>query len=517
MPSLDGIKLLVQTKTHSNMPSLDGIKLLVQTKTQSLMRQIRQFSFKSSGSGTARKIRFGRVPPLWRSAGIRLAGFYALMFAISAFAMTSFLWWNTAGLLNRQVETAIVTDAKGLSATWQAGGIIGLISAIQDRLVGNVDDDSLYLLTDGQYRPLTGNLRSWPTGVAQTGLWYELSITRAGQPTLARVERFDLPGSYHLLIGRDVQTRSLLRNVLAHSLVWGLALVLALGAAGGVMVRIVLRRMLGNVSATARAIAGGDLSQRVKLSKRGDEFDQLATTINDMLDRISRLMDGVLQVSNAIAHDLRTPITRARVRLEDANRDDATVETLRAAIDRATSDLDGVVSVFQALLRIAEIESGARRSAFATIDLIPLLTDLAELYEAVAEESGKNFKLTLPASLTTYGDRDMIQQALAHLLDNALKYSPTGASVELRATGDETGVKIQVIDQGIGMSDADLGRATERFFRADAARNSPGLGLGLALVQAVALLHGRGLELAHGNPGLIATLHLPRAEPAVHG
>jgi len=461
----------------------------------------------------------------WRSASVRLAGLYAVLFAVSSLAMTGVLWWSTGDLLNRQVEVAIITDAKGLSATWTNYGMPGLEQAIEDRLVGNIDDDSLYLLVDGNFRYITGNLPSWPAGFNQTGIFYDLSIARAGVPSTALIERFDLPGGYHLLIGRDIQTLTRVRNTIASSLVWGLLLVAVLGTVGGVLVRIVLARMLANVSVTARAIAAGDLSRRVKLSKRGDEFDELAATINDMLDRISRLMDGVLQVSNAIAHDLRTPITRARARLEDANREDASAESLRNAIDRATSDLDGAVAVFQALLRIAEIESGARRSAFATIDLVPVLTDLAELYEAVAEESGKKFKLSLPApagrpistrsALTTYGDRDMIQQALANLLDNALKYSPTGASVELRAARDGTDVRIDVVDHGPGMSDADMKRATERFFRAEAARNSPGSGLGLALVQAVAVLHGRDLVLSHGNPGLIATLRLPRAAPVV--
>lgn len=446
----------------------------------------------------------------WRSASFRLAALYAGLFAISAVAMTGFLWWSTAQLLNRRVEAAIITDARGLSNSWSTGGMAGLVQSIQDRLIGNIDDDSLYLLTDDEYRVITGNLASWPNGVNSTGLWYELSINRAGTPSTARVERFDLPGNYHLLIGRDVNTRAELRNVLASSLVWGMALVAALGAVGGVLVRLVLTRMLANVSATARAISAGDLSRRVTISNRRDEFDQLAMTINTMLDRITKLMDGVRQVSNAIAHDLRTPITRARARLEDANRDDATAEDLHAAIDRATSDLDNVVAVFQALLRIAEIESGARRSAFAPVDLVPVLTDVAELYEAVAEETGKHFRLEITAPLGTYGDRDMLQQALANLLDNAIKYSPEGGEVLLRATREETKVRIDVIDQGAGMSDEDMKRATERFFRAETARSSPGSGLGLSLVQAVATLHGQPLVLRHNNPGLIATLMLPR-------
>ncbi len=445
-----------------------------------------------------------------------------MLFAISALLTSSFLWWRTSGLLNRQVEIAILTDARGLSATWRESGATGLVQAIQDRMAGNVDDDSLYLLTDAQYTPLTGNLAAWPAGVARVSYWYELAINRAGIASRARVERFDLPGGYHLLVGRDVQTRAQLRAVLNSGLLWGLNVMAGLGILGGLVVRRTLARMLANVSVTARAIAGGDLSRRVKITTRGDEFDELAATINEMLDRIWRLMDGVLQVSNAIAHDLRTPITRARARLEDANRDDASADDLRAAIDRATSDLDGVVSVFQALLRIAEIESGARRSAFATVDLVPVLTDLAELYEAVAEEDGKVFKLSIPAKLSTFGDRDMIQQALSNLLDNALKYSPEGAVVELHAERDPDGVKVAVIDQGVGMSDDDMKRATERFFRAEAARHSPGFGLGLTLVQAVAQLHGRDLVLSHGEAGphgtgLVATLWLPTGDKTAQG
>ena len=218
--------------------------------------------------------------------------------------------------------------------------------------------------------------------------------------------RYDLPGGYHLLIGRDVQVRAQLRRLLTDALLWALVIVAAMATAGALIVRSLLRRTLANVSATANAIAAGDFAQRVKLSGRGDEFDQLAEVINDMLDRIGRLMDGVRQVSNAIAHDLRTPITRARARLEEAACMPRSPEALRAAIERATADLDGIVAVFQALLRISEIEAGSRRSAFAPLDLGPLLADLAELYEAVAEEKGVDAdgaRSRTPAGLSATG------------------------------------------------------------------------------------------------------------------
>ncbi len=358
-----------------------------------------------------------------------------------------------------------------------------------------------------------------------------------------------------------------------------------LGVVGAMVVRSLFRRMLANVSATTSAIAGGDLAQRVRLSGRGDEFDRLAGTINDMLDRIARLMDGVRQVSNAIAHDLRTPITRARARLEDAAGNARSDVELRAAVERAVADLDGVTAVFQALLRIAEIEAGARRSAFATLDLGPLLEDLAELYGALAEEGGVRLHLQLPPGpLPMLGDRELLQQAVANLLDNAVKFSPPGGTVSLsveampasagRASrpgraqepGDGVpavpprvptlrqeamepdgaraalpvpgrggvfvttpvgagpagaapsspsrgarrgGVLVVVSDGGAGIPVEDRPRAPERFFRGEAARHTPGSGLGLALVQAVAQLHGGALRLEDARPGLRAVLALP--------
>jgi signal transduction histidine kinase len=247
----------------------------------------------------------------------------------------------------------------------------------------------------------------------------------------------------------------------------------------------------------------------VRLSGRGDEFDQLAETINDMLERISRLMDGVRQVSNAIAHDLRTPITRARTRLEDAALHAATAAELHAAIERATADLDGIVAVFQALLRIAEIEAGSRRSAFAAIDLAPVITDLAELYAALADERGIRLEVHTPSHLPSYGDRELIQQGVANLLDNAVKFSPTGGKVVIEAAAAGPGIEIAVSDEGPGIPAADRARAVERFYRGEAARSTPGAGLGLALVQAVAQLHDGSLALDDAAPGLRAVLRLP--------
>lgn len=448
---------------------------------------------------------------LFRSAGFRFGAIYALLLAVSAAALAVFLWWATAGLLDRQTEAAIHADAQDLAERWAKGHLPALIGTIEDRLAQNVDDDAIYFLANSTMQRIAGNVERWPAGVAEVGPAYELPVQRAGMWSLAHVHRYDLPDGLHLLIGRDVKVRAQLRALLTDALLWAAVVVGLMATAGALVVRNLFRRTLANISATATAIAAGDLAQRVKLTGRGDEFDQIAEVINDMLDRTGRLMDAVRQVSNAIAHDLRTPITRARTRLEDAVLHAGTADDLRAAIERAIADLDGIVVVFQALLRIAQIEAGSRRSSFARLDVVPLLAEVAELYGAVADERNITLEVEAPAHVAAYGDRALLQQAIANLVDNAVKFSPAGGVVGLSAAiGDM--VVIVVSDQGAGIPVAERGRATDRFYRGEAARNTPGSGLGLSLVLAVAQLHGGTFGLEDNNPGVRAVLALPPPE-----
>jgi len=443
-----------------------------------------------------------------RSASLKLAAVYGLLFAASAVALVVFLWFTTTRVLDRQVEAAIRADAQGLSEQWVEGGVPALVLTIQERLAENVDDDAIYLLSDALQRRIAGNLEGWPAIVSEPSQIYELQVTRAGVRSQAAVLRYDLPGGFRLLVGRDVRGRVQLNRLLPGSLLYSAMLLLALAFVGALVMRNLFRRMVADVSSTAAAIARGDLGRRVPRRGRGDEFDAMAEAINTMLDRIGRLMDGVRQVSNSIAHDLRTPITRARTRLEDAATHAKTETELRAAIERAIADLDAVTNVFQALMRIAEIEAGSRRSAFADIDLGPLLADLAELYDALAEERDITLSVNVPDTLPVVGDRDLIQQAVANLLDNAIKFAPAGSTLRLTAQKLDDHIDISVIDQGPGIPEADRARATERFFRGEQARSTPGSGLGLALVQAVAQLHDGALVLADASPGLRATLSL---------
>ena len=456
----------------------------------------------------------GGLGGFFSQAGVRFGMIYACLFGASSLALAAFLWWSTAGLLDRQNEAAILVDTQGLVDRLAEGGLPALIDTIEQRIAGNIDDDSVYLLVDAGLKRLAGNLDRWPASVPAEFEWTDLRIDRGGLRALARVHHEELDGGMHLLVGRDVESRVQLRGIVADAMLWAAVIAVLLGTVGAMAVRGLFRATLADISATAAAVSAGDLSRRVQVTGHSDEFDVLAETINDMLDRIARLMDGVRQVSNAIAHDLRTPITRARMRLEDAATTARSEADLRQAIERAQSDLDGIVAVFQALLRIAEIEAGSRRSAFSQVDVAPLLSDLAELYEAAAEETGQTLAARIPPHAMVFGDRDMIQQAVANLLDNAMKFSPPQGVIRLSAQVMAGAIEIVVADDGPGIPEQDRARATERFFRGETARSTPGSGLGLALVQAVAMLHGGVLRLEDNTPGLKAVLHLPAADPA---
>ncbi|MCK8783228.1 HAMP domain-containing histidine kinase [Roseomonas sp. NAR14] len=450
-----------------------------------------------------------------RSAGFRFALLFAALFAGSAVALAAMLWWGTAGALNRQTDAAVRADVLALTERWRETGPTGLAESIDERLAGDVENETIYLLVDPEGRKLAGNLDRWPGNLPASEQWSQREIDREGLRAEARLRVENLPGGYRLLVGRDVEERERLRELLLEALIWSAGAVLAFALLGAWLVRRALEKRLLPTYATAAAIAGGDLGSRVPLSGRGDEFDRLASTMNAMLDRIARLMDGVRGVSDAIAHDLRTPIARARGRLEEALITASHEEDLRGAVERGIADLDGVTRVFQALLRIAEAEAGSRRAAFAPVDLSPLLADAAEYYAAEAEARGQQLQTDLPPELTLDGDRDLLIQAVANLLDNAVKFTPPGGTVRLEAATGGGVLRVAVTDEGPGIAAADRLRAGERFFRADAARTTPGSGLGLSLVQAVAHLHGGTLELLDAREdgerrGLRAVLVLPR-------
>lgn len=459
---------------------------------------------------------------LLRSASGRFALLFTALFAAAATAAAVVLWWNTAGALDRQTDAAIRADAVALSERQHDAGLAGLMMSIADRLALDLQNETLYLLVAPDRRILAGNLDAWPPEADVDPVWIRMPLLREGTESEARLLRVNLDDGYRLLVGRDVAEKLQLRALLSEGLAWAAASSAAIAVLGAWLLRRALEDRLAAVYGTAAAISGGDLSRRVPLSDRQDEFDRLGMTMNAMLDRIAQLMEGVRGVSDAIAHDLRTPIARARAKLEESLDAAADEEALRAAVEQGIADLDDIARVFKAVLRIAEVEAGARRAAFAPFDLAPMLADAVELYGAAAEASEQILEGALPETLPMVGDRDLLLQAVANLLDNALKFSPPGALVMLAAHRHGGLVEIRVSDHGPGLAMEDRARVGERFFRADAARSTPGSGLGLSLVRAVAVLHGGEVVLAESHPGatppgLSVTLRLPAMTPSGPG
>ena len=439
-----------------------------------------------------------------QSAGLRFALLFTLVSALASVVLVSVLWWATASALDRQVSAAIRADAVALTERFREAGVDGLREAIAERIAVDVLDEAIYLLVDQGGTRLAGNLEVWPAIASSEGSFSRARILHDGIPGDARFIRRDLPGGLRLLVGRDESERLQLRLILTEGVVWSLGAAMLIAVMGAALIRRALERRLEPTFRTAMGIASGELARRVPISGRGDEFDRLGLCMNTMLDRIEALMTGVRGVSDAIAHDLRTPIARARNKLEESLALAHSEEEWRATVEQGIADLDNVSRIFAALLRITEAEAGARRAAFAAIDLARVLTDATEVYQAVADERDQRLETIIPATLPLVGDRDLILQAVANLLDNAVKFTPEGGWVGLvaRPMGDGA-VEIIVSDSGPGLDRAEMDRAGERFFRADSSRNTPGSGLGLSLVRAVAVLHGGTLELSPARPGAV--------------
>jgi len=442
-----------------------------------------------------------------RSTVLRLAVGYAALFAGLAFALAGYIYWRTDSYLARQTDRIVLQTAETLLERYRLGGVPALARAIELRLAEEADEDEILALVDGARRVVAGNLEGPPSEVVL--VWFEVELLRRPVNTTARVLRAPIGETHMLYVGRDIQVRLDVRRVVAETLLWSVGAAVAVSILIGLLARHLLARRLARISSVADRVVRGDLSPRVTLTGAGDEFDRLAADLNTMLDRIVELMDGVRQVSNAIAHDLRTPLTRLRGRLETALRAADAPARFRPAAEAALQEIDQVVRIFDALLRIAEIETGHRRADFAPVDLAALAADVVEFYQPLAEERG----LALAADLAParcIGDRTLLAQALANLLDNAIKYTQAGGRVVVAVAPAGAGrIAATVADDGPGVPAAERDKVTRRFYRLEPARNAPGSGLGLSLVVSVAKLHSGRLDLEDNAPGLRARLSLP--------
>ncbi len=453
---------------------------------------------------------------------MRYAGFVCLL-TIVCFAV---IYWATISQLQTQIDAGLRAETSALTRLYGLRGISGLQQTIAalSTTKGLAASDSgdagprQYLLTDTHFRPLAGSLSTWPGGLRDAGMTLATLriLERHQQPGLdpenhlfeLRAVAVTLPGGYHLLVGQSLDEIIELRNAILILTIAAVVLVLIVGFLGGALVGRSVVRRLQTVMRTADTIMAGDLTQRIPEEHRRDEFDALASKLNAMLTRIEQLMKSTREVTENVAHDLRSPLTRLRGRAEMALMKNTDAVRQKEALQKAIEETDGIVATLNAILSIAQIESGARRE-WTAVDMAAVCRDAADLYEALAEEKDIHFTTEISDAVTIRGNRQLISQAIGNLLDNAIKYTPEGGAVSLTLVKQDKGVVVSVNDNGPGIPAELRERALQRFVRLDASRSQPGNGLGLSLAKAVAEQHNAVLSLDDNQPGLRISLSFP--------
>jgi signal transduction histidine kinase len=463
---------------------------------------------------------------LIRTTAFRLTLVYLLLFALFAASLLGYFAWNTRRLITEQITTTVNAEIGEISDIYARRGLRGLVFTIENRALR--PGANLYLVTTPAGVAVAGNVGSLAPGVMASMGWSETAYRRLDEQNTrdhrALVHVTQLSSGFRLLIGRDLEERRRLFGIVAKAAQWSLLVVVVLGIGGGIFVaRRVLRR-IDAMTGTTRRIMAGDLSGRLPVGRSGDELDRLAENLNAMLERIEALMMGLKEVSDNIAHDLKTPLTRLRNRAEEALAKSGSEAEYRSALERTIEESDGLIRTFNALLMIARAESGQARGNMDDFDAADVARGIQELYEPLAEDDGMTLRVrTSPAPV--HGNRELISQALANLVENAIKYgkplssilplsagagaAAAGNEIVIEARRDGDSVLLSVTDHGPGIPEADRSHAVERFVRLEASRTQPGSGLGLSLASAVATLHGGELRLGDAHPGLSATLAIP--------
>jgi signal transduction histidine kinase len=435
-----------------------------------------------------------------------------ILFGTSVLGLLAFIYWSTVAVVDRQTEDTIDAEVRGLAEQYREQGLARLIEVI--RLRSSVEGQDYYLLTDPDLRPLAGNLASWPKDAEGAGDWIRLSVYRNTKGQVVsrdvRAQLFTLSGGYRLLVGRDTQERTNLRSIVLKALGWSLAAALGLGLIGGIVISRRMLRRVEHVARTSQGIMAGDLSRRIAITGSGDEFDRLATSLNAMLDQIERLMTGMRLATDSLAHDLRSPLTRLRGRIELALRQPPQAVRDREALADVLRQAEAALSTFDSLLKIAMAEAGVGAAELRTVDLATVARDAAELYEPVAEEHGIDLCIESQAGATVRAQPELLAQAITNLIDNAVKNTPPGGRIAVAVEASAGVVILRVRDTGPGIPTADRERVLDRFVRLEESRSTPGAGLGLSLVAAVARMHGAALSLGEAEPGLVVTLRFPR-------
>lgn len=445
-----------------------------------------------------------RPASLLSSTTFRLAISYLGIFTVSAMALLALVSWTTSIFIEWQVQETVEAEITGLAEVYRDRGLSGLAEVIGDRARQDTEKRTVFLLMGSDGRKIGGNLQVWPAEVADLLGWVRFPADRAIEGRMAADvlgHAYELANGYRLLVGRSLADARRVKSAINRALGWGLAVTILLGVLGGYFTSRHLLQRVEAMSRTARQIFGGDMKSRMVLSVAQDEFDQLGESFNEMMDEIERLLEGIRTVSDNIAHDLRTPLNRLRSRIDLVLLSPADADTYRRTLEETLAEADNLLATFNALLNISHAESAARLEQFAALDPARLAADVVELYEPLAEEKGIGLTSHVDPGLSLHGERHLLFQALANLVDNAVKYTPAGGSVGVTVAGTAAGVEVAVADSGPGIPAEARAKVLERFVRLDATRSSPGNGLGLSLVQAVARLHGARLAIEDNAPG----------------
>jgi len=450
---------------------------------------------------------------LLRTASFRLAALYVAVFTASALVLGGAVFLAARSALEQQMAARIETEAAYMRGEFSAGGLAHLVAIVRARGRGASALD--YLVQDRDGTHLVGEM---PLTTALQPGWTTIKVPEAtedgGRPEHVRALTSDLGGGLLLAVGDDLGRITEIEEAVTRAFLATVGLAALLGIGGGALLSRAFLARVDAITRTAEAIIGGDLARRVPVRGTGDDLDRLAGTLNRMLDRIGALMDSLHQVSSDVAHDLRTPLSRLYQRLEDARAHARSVSDYEVAVDAAVREAEGLLETFSALLRIAQVEGASPRAGFGDVDLSAMAESVVDAYRPDAEEAGHRLTAELAPGIAIHGDQELLTQAVANLVENALRHTPSGTRINVRLSeGRETGPCLAVEDDGPGVEAESLPRLVHRFYRGERSRTTPGNGLGLSLVAAVADLHGATLRLKNAEPGLWVSLVFP-ANPA---
>jgi signal transduction histidine kinase len=453
-----------------------------------------------------------------RSSTLKLAFLYVIGFSFAIFSVLGYVYRSTATYLSEKLERSITAERDLLIQTYGNAGRNDLIMLINRRSTDRHFDDWRYLLTDEAFLYVAGNLKSWPATLHGDQGWGRFSrldwqSASAEKPLLRAIYQV-LPDGYHLLVSREVDDLERFGEKILIGLASVAGLFLALAAAAGISTSRRSVSRIEAINATSREIIGTGLRERIPVRGTGDEWDGLAENLNSMLDRIEELMESNRQVSDNVAHDLRTPLTRMRGRLERAYNRRLDNNQYHALIGDVISELDEILRTFASLLRISQIEMRDRTAGFRNLDLTEIAREVVELFDPAAEENGVTLQLSASDRVDVVGDRDLLFDAISNLVDNAIKHGGSKIGVTIAVSQSCGELLLSVADGGPGIPVEERKHVLRRFYRLERSRSNPGNGLGLSLVAAVASLHGARIEMANNSPGLRIELHFPIPERA---